>query len=213
MNATEYWPFACKFFIWNASVVALQFWSEELDTHTLSTATERVYTAFFYSDSAQHLWQEEEVLFSHFMTTLNDTFKQALASEDIGYESRSKNMNVPTPLHWEPWPFHISMQENLSYRPATPRTHPPPSYPHAVCYQMTYGEDDTSSLTLENHSSEDDILAHHLPSIMEEEDDDMEEHFPTVSLDNNFWMEEAALERHLCIHADAQHDLCHYPCP
>ena len=90
---------------------------------------------------------------------------------------------------------------------------PSASYPHAVHCQLTYEEDDTSSLTIENHSSEDDILAHHLPSIAEEEDDDTEEHFPTVSLDDNFWMEEPVPERHLCIHENLQLDLCHYLCP
>ena len=77
---------------------------------------------------------------------------------------------------------------------------------------MTY-KDDTSSLTLENHSSEDDILACCLPSIAAEEDDDMEEHFPTVSLDDDYWMKEPVPERYLCIHEDVQHDLCPYPCP
>ena len=65
---------------------------------------------------------------------------------------------------------------------------------------------------MENHSSEDDILAHCLPSIAEEEDYEMEEHFPTVSVDDNFWMEDPIPERHLCIHEDAQHDLCPNPC-
>ena len=64
---------------------------------------------------------------------------------------------------------------------------------------------------MENHSPEDDILAHHLPSITEEEDDDMEEHFPTISLDDDSWMEDPIPERHLCIHEDAQHDLYPYP--
>ena len=101
------------------------------------------------------------------------------------------------------------MQENLSFRPATPRACPSPSYPHAVYHQLTYGKDDTT----ENYSSEDDILACHLPSIAEEEDDDMEDYFPTISLDDNFWMKDPVPERHLCIHEDAQHDLCLYPCP
>ena len=79
-------------------------------------------------------------------------------------------------------------------------------------HQLTYEEDNTFSLTLENSSSEDDVLVHHLPSIAEEEDNDMEEHFPTVSLDDDFWMDEPVLERQLCIHEDAQHDLCPYPC-
>ena len=52
MNATEYWPFTNEFSIWNTSVAALQFWTEELDPQTLSTAITRVYTAFLYSDSA-----------------------------------------------------------------------------------------------------------------------------------------------------------------
>ena len=55
MDATEYWPFAHKFSIWNASVTALQFWTDDLDPQMLSDTIERVYTAFFYSDSAQHL--------------------------------------------------------------------------------------------------------------------------------------------------------------
>ena len=37
MNAIEYWLFAHKISIWNTSVAALQFWTEELDPHTLST--------------------------------------------------------------------------------------------------------------------------------------------------------------------------------
>ena len=104
-------------------------------------------------------------------------------------------MNVPTPLHWEPWTYHISMQENLSIGPATTRACLSPNYPHTVHQWLTYEEDNT----MENHSSEDDILAHHLPSIAEEEDGVMEEHFPTISLDDDFWMEDPILERHLCL--------------
>ena len=72
---------------------------------------------------------------------------------------------------------------------------------------MTYEQDDT----IDNHSSEDDMLDCHLPSITEE-DDDIEEHFPTISLDDDFQMEEPVPERHLCIH-DVHHDFCTYPCP
>ena len=100
MDTTDYWLFAWEYSIWNAAVTALQFWTNDLDPHTLSSAIERVYTAFIYSDSAQHLWYiEEEILFGHFVTTLNDAFKQELASEDIRYESGSKSLSVSTPLH------------------------------------------------------------------------------------------------------------------
>ena len=100
------------------------------------------------------------------------------------------------------------MQENLSFRPATPRAHPSPNYHHAVHCRLTYEDD-----TMENHSSEDDILACHLPSIAAEEDNEMEEHFPTVSADDDFWIKDPIPERHLHIHEDAEHDLCPYPCP
>ena len=53
--------------------------------------------------------------------------------------------------------FTSSMQQNLSYGPATPRTCPSPSSPNAVCSQLTYEEDDKFSLTLEKNSSEDGI--------------------------------------------------------
>ena len=66
---------------------------------------------------------------------------------------------------------------------------------------------------MEDHSPENDILACCLPSIAEEEDDDTEEHFLTVSLDEDVWMEEPVPERHLCIHENSQHDLCPYLCP
>ena len=31
MNATDYWPFAQEYSIWNAAVTALQFWMADLD--------------------------------------------------------------------------------------------------------------------------------------------------------------------------------------
>ena len=55
MDTTDYWPFAHEYSIWDATVATLQFWTADLDLHTLSSAIKRVYTVFFYSDSAQHL--------------------------------------------------------------------------------------------------------------------------------------------------------------
>ena len=55
-------------------------------------------------------------------------------------------------------------------------------------------------------------MAQHLTSA--EEEDDEEEHFPTAPLDDDIWMEELVLDRHLCIYEHSQpHDLCPYPCP
>ena len=216
MDTTDYWPFAQEYSIWNAAVAALQFWMDNLEPLVLSKAIERVYTAFFCSDSAQHLWYvAEEILFGHFMTTLNDAFEWVLTLEDIGYESWNERLSVPTPLHREPWPFHVSTPENLSFRSATPRSCPSPSSLNTVNCYLTYEEDEESSLKprIEDHLPEEDRLAHHLCSIAEEDKDDAEEHFPTVSLDDDVWMEEPVPERHLCIHENSQHDLCPYPCP
>ena len=63
---------------------------------------------------------------------------------------------------------------------------------------------------MEDHSPEEDILAHHLPCIAEE--DYTEEHFSTVSPYDDVWMKEPVPERYLCIHENSQHDLCPYPC-
>ena len=84
MDATDYWPFAWEYSIWNAAITALQFWTADLDPLTLSNAIERVYTAFFGCGSAHHLlYTEEEIIFSHFMTILNDAFEWELALEDM----------------------------------------------------------------------------------------------------------------------------------
>ena len=76
MDATDYWPFAREYSIWNAAVAALKFWMAYLDPQMLNNAIEWVYTAFICSNSAQHLRNiSEETLFGHFMTTLNDAFE------------------------------------------------------------------------------------------------------------------------------------------
>ena len=82
MDTTHYWPFAREYSKWNATFTALQFWMADLKPHTLSNATGWVHTAFFYSNSAQQLRNiSEEVLFDHFMTTINDTFERELTLE------------------------------------------------------------------------------------------------------------------------------------
>ena len=146
MDATHYWPFAREYSIWNATVAALQFWTEDLETHILSDATERVYTAFFCSNSAQQLRNiSEEVLFIHFMTTLNNTFEWELAQEDEGYEIGTESLNVPTPLQRAPCLCHVSASENLCLDPATPLTtahpaHSPQSLSshNPVCHQLMF---------------------------------------------------------------------------
>ena len=56
--------------------------------------------------------QSGEILFSHFMTTLNAAFESTLALEDEGHESSSENFNIPTPLRQTPKIYHISSVKN-----------------------------------------------------------------------------------------------------
>ena len=105
----------------NTPFAALQFWMADLDPQILSNAIEQVYTDFC-SNSAQHLRNiSEEILFGHFMTTLNTAFKWELTLGDKGYKSRSESLSIPTPLCRALHLYHVSTCENLSFRPATPR--------------------------------------------------------------------------------------------
>ena len=76
MDAICYWLFAREYSIWNAAVIALQFWMADLEPHILSNAIERVHTAFFCHSSAKYLRNiSEEILICCFVTTLNDAFE------------------------------------------------------------------------------------------------------------------------------------------
>ena len=75
-DATHYWPFTREYSVWNAAVTALQFWMADHEPHICSNAIEIVYTAFFCSDLTHQLRnQPEEIIFSCFVTTLNDAFE------------------------------------------------------------------------------------------------------------------------------------------
>ena len=114
MDATDYWLFVREYSILNVAVAALQFWMADLDPQRLSNAIEWVYTAFFCRNSAQHLRNiSEEILFSHFVTTLSTAFKWGLALEDGGYKSRSESSSIPTPLCRAPCLYHVSAHESV----------------------------------------------------------------------------------------------------
>ena len=103
MGATDYWPMAREYSIWNATIASLQFWTEDLDPATLGRATECVYTTFFYSPSSHTLHQQsDEILFGHFVIALNAAFDQQLSLADGGNESGSDTIDLPTPLRKTP---------------------------------------------------------------------------------------------------------------
>ena len=99
MDPVNYWSMAREYCVWNAAIAALQFWTADLKACISSSTIEQVYNASFYSISTYMLCQEsDEVLFGHFVTTLNVTFESKLTLEDVGYDSGSKNFNIAMPL-------------------------------------------------------------------------------------------------------------------
>ena len=205
MDVTQYWSFARECTIWNTTVSALQFWTEDLKPNILSVTTERVYMAFFCSESSQQLCTlSEEILFGCFVTTLNDTFESELAQEDEGYESGSESLNIPTPLCRAPWLYHVSTHDNLSFGPATLTAHSPhqPGNLNAMCCHLTFKEDDDSSIDsntfharTEHHSPVGHPVACYLSSTDNNEEEE-EKHFPTAPLNDDVWMEKPVPDRH-----------------
>ena len=60
---------------------------------TLSTAIEKVYSAFFYTTSTYTLHQQsDKILFGHFVNTLNTAFEWKLTLENEGYKSSSEKL-------------------------------------------------------------------------------------------------------------------------
>ena len=153
MNATDYWPMAREYSVWNATVAALQLWTADPETHVLSSTIEQVYNAFFYFTSTHLLCQQsDEVLFGHFMTTLNAVFESQLTLEDQVYKSGSENFNIPTPLRRTSRIHHVSSDENISFDPATQCSmHTSQSHCKPVWHQLTFSiSDDEDTSTVDN---------------------------------------------------------------
>ena len=137
---------ARKYSIWNAAIASLQFWTADLTPVTPGIATEEVYSAFFYSTSSHTLHQQsDEILFGHFMITLNAAIEQKLALADEGYESGSDTINLPTPLRKMPRIYHVSSIEHTSFNPnpVMPwHTFQTPPWP--ICRQLSFSLSDGS---------------------------------------------------------------------
>ena len=236
MDPVNYWPMAREYSVWNATIVALQFWTADLEAHILSSTIEQVYNAFFYSTHTCMLHQQsDEVLVGCFVTTPNATFESKLTLEDEGYNSGSKNFNIPTPIRRTSKIHHISSVEHASFDPD-------PLMPHStairesnckpVCRHLTFSsskEDDDDAL-MDKIPSPNSTLAvqYHIDAsqqsaskcilniyvTLEAEKEDMEEDFQTVPLNDEHWDMEEIPDRPLCIHKHAlSHELCLYPCP
>ena len=236
MAPVNYWPMAREYSVWIATVAALQFWTVDLKAHLLSSAIEQVNNAFFYSTSTYMLCQQsDEVLFGHFMTTLNTTFESKLTLEDEGYDSGSKKFNIPTPLRRTSKVHHISSVQNVYFDPH-------PVMPHSTdtkeshcrpvhrCLTFSSSEEDDDYTPVNEIPSPNSTLPVHYHTIafqqppskyilniyvtLEAEEEEMEEDFQTVPLNDEHWDMEEIPDRHLCIQKHPLlHGLCPYPCP
>ena len=131
METAEYWPMACKYGIWNATITSLQFWAEDLNPITLGIAPECVYTTFFWTPTSHTLHQlPEDVLFGCFIIALNAAFTQQLSLADEGYKSGSNTADLPIPLQKTPHIHHISSIQHASFHPAHTTPHCPVNTPH-----------------------------------------------------------------------------------
>ena len=193
MDVADYWLMAREYLIWNTAIASLQFWTADLDTITLGTMIEEVYSAFFYTTSTNTLCQHsDEILFGRFMTTLNAAFEGKLALEDEGYKSSSENFNMPTPLRKMPKIHHVSSIKNASFNPnsSTPCS-TTQSHLRLVCRQLTYSSFDNSN------TSEEETLTvlRATPDAQVHLEEDEEEDFQTVPLDDEHWTTEEVPDR------------------
>ena len=227
---------AREYSVWNTAIGALEFWTADLKAHVLGSTIEQVYNAFFYSTSTYMLCQQsDEVLFGHFVTTLNAASESKLALEDEGYDSGSKNFNIPTPLRRTSKIHHISSEEHASFDPDPVMPHSTgirESHCRLVCRCLTFSpsrEDDddipmkktpspNSTLPVQYHT---DTFQHspakctlNMYVTLEPEEEDMEEDFQTVPINDEHWDMEEIPDRLLFIHEHPlPHGLCPYPCP
>ena len=63
MDIADYWPMAREYLIWNAAVASLQFWTADLNTHTLHNTIEEAYSTFFYTASTHTLHQQSDKIY------------------------------------------------------------------------------------------------------------------------------------------------------
>ena len=236
MDPVNYWLMAREYSIWNAVIAALQFWTANLEAHILSSAIEQVYNVFFYSTSTYMLHQQsDEVLFSHFVTTLNTTFESKLTLEDEGYDSGNENFNTPTPLRRTSKIHHVYSEEHASFDPDPVTSHSRgirelPCRPVCRCLTLSSSgeEDDDTPMDetpsphntppvqhhTDNFQQSPSKCTLHMYGTLEADEEVIEEDSQTVPLDYEHWDMEEISDRTLCIHKHALPcGLCQYQWP
>ena len=216
METVKYWPMACEYAIWNAAIISLRFWAEDLDPITLGIASECVYTTFFWTPTSHTLCQlSEDILFGCFVIALNAAFTQKLSLADEGYESGSNTADLLTPLQKTPHIHHVSSMEHASFNPAHTTPHSTATITHCSSSQTpTRPVHCHLSFTFDSSDGDQD------PGDSDQDPDntpvhsDEEEDFPTVPLDDEHWLAEIVPEKTFCIHKNGlSSNVCQHPCP
>ena len=179
--------------------------------------------------------QSDEVLFSHFATTLNATFKSKLDLEDEEYSSGSENFNIPTLLRRTSKIHHVSSKEHATFdpNPVKPHTRCIRKLPcRLVCRCLTFSsskddDDDTpmdetpsphSTLPVQHHTDTFQQLPFkctlHMYVTLEAEEEYLEENFQIVPLMMNIriWMKsltELYASTNMPYHMDYAHTSVH----
>ena len=218
METADYWPMAHEYTIWNATIVSLQFWAEDLDPVTLGIASECVYTTFFWTPTSHTLCQlPEDVLFGCFVIALNAAFTQQLSLADESYESGSDTTDLPTLLWKTPHILHVSSMDHASFNPVS--TTPCSTVTTTPCSTVTTTPcsmpqtPDRPVCRCLSFSSDTDHTPDSTPACSNSSDEE-EEDFPVVPLEDKHWTLEIVPKRTFCIHENGlPNNLCQHPCP
>ena len=126
MDATDYWPFARRYSIWNATVTTLQFW----DGIYWSVNAHQCHLNGLHSLLLQWVCPASEIhIRRNIIWSLCDHLKwcfwigTCLRRRIWQWEWKLKYSHSSTPSTMT---YHVSTQENLSFGPATPRACPSP---------------------------------------------------------------------------------------
>ena len=178
--------------------------------------------------------QSDEVLFCHFMTTLNAAFEGKLALEDKGYDSGSKNFNIPPPLRRTSKMHHVSSVEHASFdpgpvMPCSTSIRELPCRPVCRCLTFSSSEEDEDDTPMDEIPSPNSTLpvqyhtdtfqqspsecTLHIYVTLEAEEEDLEEDFQCALMMNiGIWrqsLRELYVYTNIPYHMDYAHTHVH----
>ena len=161
MNTVDYWPMAREYSIWNAVVAALNFWTADLEAHTLGSTTEEVYLRpvcrrLMYSPSDADATSEDEVQYPTPDSRSTPSKHTIATSEHLEDEANEEKDFQTIPLDNEHW-----ATEDIPERPLCIHEH---SLPHGLCpYPCPYADYQTQlyskTMDLSNISEFEDLMA------------------------------------------------------